>query len=79
MCQRMVAQRNDPAFERERIESLLSSSMPIILDDLTSMGSVDSFRFLSVALLDRDFPKIETYKQQWREAAAHQVWYKYNR
>lgn len=77
-CKRMVAQRNDPAFERKRIDELAEFIELHLLDDLTSMGCVDSFSFLAEAHLDQDFPDIRRYERRWRTAAARQVWYKYN-
>ncbi|MGA4453465.1 hypothetical protein [Pseudomonas fortuita] len=77
-CKRMIAQRNDPAFERKRIDELAEFIEQHCLDDLTSMGCVDSFSFLAEAYLDRDFQDIRSYEKRWRTAAARQVWYKYN-
>lgn len=77
-CKRMIAQRNDPAFERKRIDELAGFIEQHCLDDLTSMGCVDSFSFLTEAYLDQDFPDIRSYEKRWRTAAARQVWYKYN-
>ncbi|ESW39213.1 hypothetical protein HND72_17145 [Pseudomonas putida] len=77
-CKRMIAQRNDPAFERKKIDELAEFIEQHCLDDLTSMGCVDSFSFLADAHLSQDFPNIRSYEKSWRTAAAHQVWYKYN-
>ncbi|MDQ7965913.1 hypothetical protein RDI61_17955 [Pseudomonas plecoglossicida] len=75
---RRIAQRNDPAFERKKIDELADFIERNCLDDLTSMGCVDSFSFLAEAYLDQDFPDIRSYEKRWRTAAARQVWYKYN-
>lgn len=64
--------------ERRQIDELAVYIEENYLDDLTGMGCVDSFRFLAVAYLDRDFKGIESYRNSVRKAAAHQVWYKYN-
>ncbi|MBX8497804.1 hypothetical protein K5D67_23180 [Pseudomonas cichorii] len=66
------------ARERKQIDELAAYIEDHYLDDLTSMGCVDSFRFLAVAYLDRDFKGIECYRNSVRKAAAHQIWYKYN-
>jgi hypothetical protein len=66
------------AFERKKIDELADFIEQNCLDDLTSMGCVDSFSFLAEAYLDQDFPDIRSYEKRWRTAAASQVWYKYN-
>ncbi len=77
-CKRMVAQRNNPDFERKKIDELAEFIELNFLDELTGMGCVDSFSFLAEAYLDQDFPDIRSYEKRWRTAAARQVWYKYN-
>lgn len=77
-CKRMIAQRNDPAFERKKIDELAEFIEQNCLDDLTGMGCVDSFSFLAESCLEQDFPDIRSYERRWRTAAARQVWYKYN-
>lgn len=77
-CKLMVAQRNNPDFERKRIDELAEFIEQHCLDDLTSMGCVDSFSFLAEAYLEKDFKDIRSYERRWRTAAARQVWYKYN-
>lgn len=78
MCKRKVAERNDPAYERERIDELAGFIEGNLLDELADLGCVEGFCLNARADLEREFPKLEEFKKMWCTAAARQVWYKYN-
>ncbi|POF92855.1 hypothetical protein [Pseudomonas putida] len=78
MCKRKVAQRNDPSYERERIDELAEFIEDNLLDWLANQGCVEGFVKNGVERLCLLFIGIETYKTSWLEAACRQVWYKYN-
>lgn len=78
MCKRKVAQRNDPAYERERIDELAEFIETHLLDELADQGCVEGFCLNALAGLKREFPRLEGLKESWCTAAARQVWYKYN-
>ncbi|MNJ47413.1 hypothetical protein D3C77_425710 [compost metagenome] len=78
MCKRKVAQRNDPAYERERIDELAEFIEANLLDELADQGCVEGFCLNARAGLEREFPRPEAFKESWCTAAARQVWYKYN-
>lgn len=78
MCKRKVAQRNDPAYERERIDELAEFIEGHLLDELAEQGCVEGFCLNARAGIEREFPKLEAFKESWCTAAARQVWYKYN-
>lgn len=78
MCKRKVAQRNDPAYERKRIDELAEFIESNLLDELADQGCVEGFCLNARAGLEREFPKHEALKGSWCTAAARQIWYKYN-
>ena len=78
MCKRKVDERNDPAYERERIDELAEFIEGHLLDELADQGCVEGFCLNARAGLEREFPKLEAFKESWCTAAARQVWYKYN-
>lgn len=78
MCMRMNAQRNDPAYERERIDELAEFIESNLLDELADQGCVEGFCLNARAGLERELHKLEAFKESWCTAAARQVWFKYN-
>jgi len=78
MCKRKNAQRNDPGYERERIDELAEFIETHLLDELADQGCVEGFCLNARAGLEREFPKYEALKGSWCTAAARQIWYKYN-
>lgn len=78
MCKRKVAERNDPAYERERIDELAEFIEANLLDELADQGCVEGFCLNAKAGLEREFHKLGAFKESWCTAAARQVWYKYN-
>ena len=78
MCKRKNAQRNDPAYERERIDELAEFIESNLLDELADQGCIEGFCLNARAGLEREFHKLEAFKESWCTAAARQVWYKYN-
>lgn len=75
---RKVAQRNDPAYERERIGELAEFIEFHLLDELADQRCVEGFCLNARAGLEREVPRLEAFKKSWCTAAARQVWYKYN-
>ncbi|MDF2394856.1 hypothetical protein GWQ44_04860 [Pseudomonas sp. 3MA1] len=78
MCKRNVVERNDPAYERERIDELAEFIETHLLDELADQGCVEGFCLNARAGLERAFHKLEAFKESWCTAAARQIWYKYN-
>lgn len=78
MCKRKVAERNDPAYEREKIDELAEFIESHLLDELADQGCVEGFCLNARAGLEREFPNLGTFKESWCTAAARQIWYKYN-
>lgn len=78
MCKRMNAQRNDPAYEREKIDELAEFIESYLLDELADQGCVEGFCLNARAGLEREFHILEAFKESWCTAAARQVWFKYN-
>lgn len=78
MCKRKVAQRNDPAYERERIDELAEFIEANLLDELADQGCVEGFCLNARAGLEREFPRLGACKESWCTAAARQIWFKYN-
>ncbi|WP_179179361.1 hypothetical protein [Pseudomonas sivasensis] len=78
MCKRKVAERNDPAYEREKIDELAEFIECHLIDELADQGCVEGFCLNAMAGLEREFPTLEAFKESWCTAAARQIWYKYN-
>lgn len=78
MCKRKVAQRNDPAYERERIDELADFIEANLLDELADQGCIEGFCLNARAGLERGFSNLEAFKESWCTAAARQIWFKYN-
>lgn len=55
MCKRKVAQRNDPAYERERIDALADFIEANLLDELADQGCIEGFCLNARAGLERGF------------------------
>ncbi len=67
------AERNDPAYERERIDELTVFIEGNLLDELDELGCVEGFCLNAKAGLERGFPKLEEFKKTWCTAAARRV------
>jgi len=78
VCTEYLTKRNDPAYERVKIDELATFIEEHLLDELADQGCVEAFVFLARDGLEREFKNIELFKGSWRTAAARQVWFKYN-